>query len=73
MNDPNLIQLLINIDHTFKLNLTKLYEKKNISVFFLLINKIHTEKQTEATTAISRKVVEFTVLQRNVKELDERA
>jgi len=72
MNDPNLIQLLINIDHTFKLNLTKLYEIK-IFLFFLLINKIHTEKQTEATTAISRKVVEFTVLQRNVKELDERA
>ena len=47
--------------------------KKKYFCFFLLINKIHTEKQTEATTAISRKVVEFTVLQRNVKELDERA
>ena len=66
MNDPNLIQLLINIDHTFKLNLTKLYEIK-IFLFFLLINKIHTEKQTEATTAFSRKDVEFTVLQRNIK------
>ena len=37
-----------------------------------MINKIHTEEQTETTTAISREVVEFTVLQRNVKELDER-
>ena len=46
MNDPNLIQLLVNIDHTFKLNLTKLYEIK-IFLFFVLINKIHTEKQTE--------------------------